>query len=237
MKGKLNFVLGFVLGAAIFGGATAVAAGVLANPTTSRVLVDGTEVHAEAYNINGSNYFKLRDIAQAVDFSVVWDGTGNRILIDTARGYTPNEALADSLPVQVQPPTRTAAAAEMIAEVVRLTNIERANNGLNPLTAADDLTEIAMIKSQDMADNGYLGHDSPTFGRTRNLMDTDVWARYMGENCARGSRTPEAVVRGWMNSPSHRATILNDEATHIGVGVARDSNGVYLWTQFFAIAR
>jgi len=87
MKSKFNFVLGFVLGAIIFGGATAFAAGIIANPTTSKVLVNGTEINAEAYNINGSNYFKLRDIGQAIDFAVTWDGAGNRILIDTRLPY------------------------------------------------------------------------------------------------------------------------------------------------------
>ena len=85
-----QFVAGFVLGAAMFGGAAAYAAGVIANPTTSRVFVNGQEIRAEAYNIQGSNYFKLRDIAAAVDFSVEWDGAIDRILIDTNRGYDQN---------------------------------------------------------------------------------------------------------------------------------------------------
>ena len=87
MKSKLNFVLGFALGAIIFGSTAALAATITASPTTSRVLVNGAEIYAEAYNIDGSNYFKLRDIAQAVDFAVTWDGAGNRILIDTRLPY------------------------------------------------------------------------------------------------------------------------------------------------------
>jgi len=87
MKSKVSFILGFVLGAFIFGGAAALAAGVIANPTTSKVFVNGAEIRAEAYNINGSNYFKLRDIGQAMDFAVTWDGANDRILIDSRLPY------------------------------------------------------------------------------------------------------------------------------------------------------
>ena len=114
MKSKLNFVLGFALGAIIFGSTAALAATITANPTTSRVLVNGTEIYAEAYNIDGSNYFKLRDIAQAVDFAVTWDGSGNRILIDTRLPYgidVPTPERIDEIrggaatPQQTEPPS------------------------------------------------------------------------------------------------------------------------------------
>ena len=59
------------------------------DPTTSKIYLDGKEVTLTAYNIEGNNYFKLRDIAEAFDFSVEWDGVRNTIIIDTSRGYTP----------------------------------------------------------------------------------------------------------------------------------------------------
>ena len=90
-KGTTGFIAGFVLGAVMFGGVAAYAAGIIANPTTSKILVDGKDVNVTAYNIEGRNYLQLRDMAAAVDFSVVWDGGGNRVLIDTGRGYDPNE--------------------------------------------------------------------------------------------------------------------------------------------------
>ena len=95
MKSKLNFVLGFVLGAIIFGGTAAFAAGIVANPTTSKVFVNGAEIRADAYNINGSNYFKLRDVGQAMDFAVTWDGANNRILIDSRLPYGLDVPLPD----------------------------------------------------------------------------------------------------------------------------------------------
>jgi len=56
-------------------------------PTSSKILLDGQEVAFTAYNIEGNNYFKLRDIGEAVDFGVDWDGTSNTIVIDTSKGY------------------------------------------------------------------------------------------------------------------------------------------------------
>jgi hypothetical protein len=59
-----------------------------ANLSTSKIYVDGEEVALTAYTIGGSNYFKLRDIANVIDFGVVWDGNTNTIGIDTSIGYT-----------------------------------------------------------------------------------------------------------------------------------------------------
>jgi hypothetical protein len=86
-KGQITFVAGFLAGAVIFGGAAAyAAAGIMANPVTGKIFVDGREIQAEAYNIRGNDFFMLRDIAAAANFSVVWDAN-NRVLIDTTRGY------------------------------------------------------------------------------------------------------------------------------------------------------
>lgn len=60
-----------------------------ATPTTSKVMLDGKEIKLTAYNIDGNNYFKLRDIGQAFDFGVAWDGATNTIIVNTGIGYTP----------------------------------------------------------------------------------------------------------------------------------------------------
>jgi hypothetical protein len=58
-------------------------------PTTSKVYLDGKEAAFTAYNIGDNNYFKLRDVAQAFDFGVSWNGADNTISIDTAKAYEP----------------------------------------------------------------------------------------------------------------------------------------------------
>jgi hypothetical protein len=105
-KGHITFIAGFLAGAVLFGGATAFAAsGIMANLTTGKVFVNGKEIKAEAYNIHNNNFFMLRDIAAAVDFSVVWDGANDRVLIDTSRGYDWSE----QPPQTAAPPTPTPA--------------------------------------------------------------------------------------------------------------------------------
>ena len=237
--GFINFIIGFALGAIMLGGSAAIAAGIMAQPKTAEVVIDGCAVDLNGYVIEGVHYFQLRSIAAALmpggkDFSVVWDGRNNRIVIETGRGYDPNETIQ---PTQADTVTQQIGALDQhAAEVVRLTNIEREKAGLPPLAMADDLMELALLKSRDMADNQYFSHDSPTFGKTRSLLDRDSWSRFMGENCARGSRSAQAAVNGWMNLEGHRNNILNPQTTHIGVGVAADCYGILLWTQVFATA-
>lgn len=55
--------------------------------TTAKIYVDGKEVSATAYNIDGNNYFKLRDVAKALNFGVTWDSSANSIGIATKATY------------------------------------------------------------------------------------------------------------------------------------------------------
>jgi hypothetical protein len=57
--------------------------------TTSKIILDGKEVPFTAYNIEGNNYFKLRDVAEALDFGVTWNGEKQLIMISTGASYTP----------------------------------------------------------------------------------------------------------------------------------------------------
>lgn len=119
-------------------------------------------------------------------------------------------------------------------EVVRLVNVERAKNGLSALSIDAGIMKTATIKSQDMAKNNYFSHTSPTYGSPFDLMKQyGVSYRAAGENIAMGQTSPAQVMNGWMNSPGHRANILNGSYTKIGVGVAQNANGTYYWTQHF----
>lgn len=116
-------------------------------------------------------------------------------------------------------------------EVIRLVNVERAKYGLNALQANWELSRVARYKSQDMADNHYFSHTSPTYGTPFQMMKAfGLSYRTAGENIAYGQRTPQAVVNAWMNSSGHRANILNASYTQIGVGFVADG---YYWTQMF----
>ncbi len=132
---------------------------------------------------------------------------------------------------QINIPTVSSATVAYEAEVVRLVNVERAKQGLAPLKQDWQLSRVARYKSQDMRDLGYFSHISPTYGSPFDMMRSfDISYRTAGENIAKGYSSPEAVVKGWMNSPGHRANILNSSYTHIGVGYVASGN---YWTQMF----
>ena len=116
-------------------------------------------------------------------------------------------------------------------EVIRLVNAERAKYGLSALTEDWELSRVARCKSQDMHDNRYFAHNSPTYGTPFQMIRAfGLSYRAAGENIAMGYRTPAAVVAGWMNSEGHRANILSSAYTKLGVGYVAD--GSY-WTQQF----
>ena len=116
-------------------------------------------------------------------------------------------------------------------EVIRLVNAERAKYGLAALTEDWELSRVARYKSQDMHDNRYFAHSSPTYGTPFQMIRAfGLSYRTAGENIAMGYATPAAVVAGWMNSEGHRANILNSAYTKIGVGYVADG---HYWTQQF----
>ncbi len=128
-------------------------------------------------------------------------------------------------------PTVSSTVTAYESEVVRLVNEIRKENGLKPLTHDWQLSRVARYKSQDMKDLGYFSHNSPTYGSPFNMMKSfGINYRSAGENIAKGYQSPEAVVNAWMNSPGHRANILNPSFTHIGVGYVVSGNH---WTQLF----
>lgn len=89
MKGKyLHFAAGLMVGAALFGGGTALAAGILAEPSEQTFYLDDRQIQLEAYAIAGHNYVQLRDVARAVGFNVTYDGARNAVVIDPDAPYS-----------------------------------------------------------------------------------------------------------------------------------------------------
>lgn len=119
-------------------------------------------------------------------------------------------------------------------EVVMLVNQERAKLGLAPLKHNLELSNVARYKSEDMITNNYFDHISPTYGSPFDMI-TSFGIQYTaaGENIAMGQQTAASVMNAWMNSPGHKANILSENYTEIGVGVAKDKNGSIYWTQQF----
>jgi len=119
-------------------------------------------------------------------------------------------------------------------EVLKIVNQERSKIGLKALTLSGELTNVATIKAQDMADNGYFDHTSPNYGSPFEMMKHfGIQYRSAGENIAAGQKNAQEVMNSWMNSSGHRANILNSDYEQIGIGyVTGGQYGTY-WVQMF----
>lgn len=257
-QGKIQFITGFVLGAVIFGTATAMAAGVIATPSANKMVVNGKSVNVEAYNIDGRNYLQLRDMADIIGFSVDWDSVNGQVIINTANGNIPdnqtkediNKDIADN---DIKPSYDTANIPKGVLEkdypiwcdenyqpfeneleVIRLVNEERVKVGLNPVTINMGLCKVARIKAEEMVELDYFSHESPNYGsHTDTVKKFDIECKWAGENISRqGGTYASGVMWSWMNSEGHRNHILNPKLKEIGVGVADDGQGFGYWSLF-----
>ena len=117
-----GFAVGLLCGGVIFGG-VGIASGVIATPLTEssqKVTLDGQAVSLEGYNINGSNYFKLRDLGKAMDFGVTWNNDSRTVEIDSSTGYVEEEKPA--IPGAVKIPTGDTSWCPPVGTVIDLGN-------------------------------------------------------------------------------------------------------------------
>jgi len=135
----------------------------------------------------------------------------------------PNPQQPAKPPTQMPPntvanPQQPGDSSQFAQQVLDLVNQERSKAGLKPLTMNSNLSKVAMAKAQDMYNNNYFDHQSPTYGSPFDMMKSfGITYRSAGENIAKGQSSPTEVMNQWMNSPGHRANILNGSFTEIGV--------------------
>ena len=155
----------------------------------------------------------------------------------TTTTTTPAPTTTTTVPPTTQttdapPPATTTTAPDSSAQdqVVALTNAARQRAGCGPLTVDASITAAAQGHASDMAKRDYFEHTTPegvTFDqRIRNA----GYPRPGAENIAKGASSAEQVMGLWMNSPGHRANILNCDLDTIGVGLDRDG---FYWVQDF----
>ncbi|MGW2041902.1 CAP domain-containing protein [Streptomyces virginiae] len=118
------------------------------------------------------------------------------------------------------------------AAVVTLVNQERAQAGCGPVRANPPLAALAGAFSKDMATRGFFGHDDPDGNTPWDRAAKAGLSGLGAENIARGQGDAESVMKAWMDSPGHRANILNCEFRTLGVGAHFAAGGPW-WTQDF----
>jgi uncharacterized protein YkwD len=109
-----------------------------------------------------------------------------------------------------------------VGDMLERINSDRLKNGKKELAWNQSLCESALLKSQDMSANSYFEHNSPS-GITPWYWVKKVGYKYtfVGENLALNYFTAQSAHEGLMNSPGHRANILNDNFTEIGINYVR----------------
>lgn len=112
-------------------------------------------------------------------------------------------------------------------------NEDREKNGVSALPLDEELSAIARLKSEDMIENNYFDHESPTYGRAAEMLE-DFYYEFtsVGENIAR-SGSLEKAHAALMSSAGHVRNLLGSQWKAIGIGVANDENGYPYVTELF----
>ncbi|MFF3939935.1 CAP domain-containing protein [Streptomyces phaeofaciens] len=129
-------------------------------------------------------------------------------------------------------PVTVSAEAQAAAAVLKLVNEERSKVGCSALSASGSLADLAEAFSDDMAARGFFDHTDPNGLTPWDRAEKAGVSGLGGENIARGQADAAAVMEAWMNSPGHKANILNCDFKTLGVGVHLGSGGPW-WTQDF----
>lgn len=150
----------------------------------------------------------------------------------------PTQQAIPQQPVAQQPAKQTpiadASVPSEIQQVLDLVNQERAKAGVSPLKLSTSLDSMAKVKAEDMRDNNYFSHTSPSYGSPFDMMKKfGISFSTAGENIAAGQQSASDVMNSWMNSPGHRQNILNPSYTEIGIGVAKGGSYGTYWVQDF----
>ena len=231
-KQIFTMLTGLLIGAVLTGGSAAVAAGIMAERSHHRVVVDGKEVQMEAYVINGNNYVKLRDMGKAVGFEVYWDSVNGCVQVESNKPYTgeaPAKAEPDKPESHPEPavPANDADVDAMKQDIVDRTNALRKENGVAVLRVNDRLMQAAQVRADEMAAHTVYSHTRPNGGKFNTVTDCP----YMAENIHRiadwvlsDQTLAERAVADWSASTTHNKNMVNPKLSEIGVGLARGVN-------------
>ncbi len=124
-------------------------------------------------------------------------------------------------------------------QVIETTNAQRESNGLANLSPDDRLTQIALAHAEDMVTRGFFAHVTPEGVNLRTrFAQHGVEANWVGENIQRNTQPADQsaanAIHWLMNSPPHRANMLHQHFTHLGVGVVEGPPGWYTFVMVFA---
>jgi uncharacterized YkwD family protein len=160
--------------------------------------------------------------------SVATPQSGKSITIQKHGQDVPKWISSNQDPIDYAP-EQPSTSLEFDQHVLQIVNAERSKAGLSSLSMDSNLSKMAMVKAQDMINNQYFDHNSPTYGSPFDMMKKfQITYNAAGENIAKGQPTPEQVMNDWMNSEGHRANILSGSFSKIGIAYFKGA-----WVQEF----
>ena len=217
---------GLALGLSLSAPAAQAVESLKATLSTNRILVDGQEVRLTAYNINGSNYVRLRDIGEQVGFNVYWNADTKCVQIESDKPYTGEAPVKSAATKPVEEPVQTDVAAAK-QDIVDRTNALRREKGVAALCVNDRLMQAAQVRADEMAAHTVYSHTRPNGGKFNTVTDCP----YMAENIPRiadwvlsDQTLAERAVADWSASTTHNKNMVNPKLSEIGVGLARGIN-------------
>lgn len=192
------------------------------------------QVSAQDSEDPGSEAVRL--LSQTLDYHL--DDEGNWLPPEAwypLRGYVKTRRDGWKQPQEVDPEELHELWAK---EVLELVNAARKEHDLRPLRRYNRAEAAAQEHAVDMAERDFFSHTSPegvTLGQRAKAGRVKHYG--VGENIARGQKTPREVMDGWLNSPGHRANLLKPTWTKLGVGLAwgrnRKGEPELVWVQVF----
>nr|WP_028562386.1 CAP domain-containing protein [Paenibacillus pinihumi] len=197
-----------------------------------------TQASSTALPNSGKSSVRMKEVpggGNPLDLLIGGDGLGG--VPGTINPAVPNAPAAPNVPGtpakqpanQTDNTNQTAGSSAFVQQVLDLVNQERSKAGLNSLSTDNKLDKVALDKAKDLYDNNYFDHQSPTYGSPFDMMKSyGVNYNTAGENIAKGQTSPQEVMSQWMNSPGHRANILNNTFKNIGIGYYNNT-----WVQEF----
>lgn len=206
-------------------------------------IVSASALDTQKYDLNDDGRFDVQDVTY-LQIKIAGDGelTDNQKKIADynndgkidVQDVTSAQMLISGGETPTQPSGSASYNKEFADKVIELVNAARAKEGLSPLTKDTTLTNLSNIRSKETAT--LFSHQRPDgTSWSMVLKQNNVSYTSAAENIAAGQNTPEAVVKEWMNSPSHRASIMNSKYNKIGVSCYVDQNAPYryYWEQLF----
>lgn len=175
----------------------------------------------------GQMFAPIQVIADAIGATTNWNITENIYSVDinipSAVTTLPNRVMTDGeLFAWIASYRANGGISELERAVVYYINVERARVGAPSVVICEILSIAARFKSQEMVDLNYFAHVSPVYGSPTAIPHMFGAGHFASENLARRmvrDNTALALVEGWMNSPGHRANMLDPGHRYVGAGV------------------